>query len=385
MLEEQRQGKDRDRKKKMEQKDAFTFVGSRVCGLRLWPSFLLLLFVVTACSGQSSKAVSGSPTAPARYFANPVIQTNFPDPAILQVGTSYYAYATDGNGKNIQVARSPDLIHWTLLPVDALPTTPSWAQPVGTYVWAPDVIQIGNTYVMYYVARDNASNKQCVGVATGSKPEGPFVDKSNKALVCQTNLGGTIDPYPLKDGSTLYLYFKNDGNCCQLTTSIYVQPLTSDGLHVTGEAKPLISNNQNWEGSVIEAPSMFKHDGHYDLFFSANDYSGAKYAIGYATCQTATGPCTQASNNPFLASQPNAPQPLVGPGGETVFQVGTQTWMIYHAWHINAAGLQGNSRYMWLSHITWQGNTPKVQQTSGSQPMPVTITNENGHHNPGPL
>jgi beta-xylosidase len=339
-----------------------------------WLLSLVLALLVVGCSSQNSSGSSTpstTPTVSANEYQNPVIQTDFADPSILQVGSTWYAYATNGNGKNIQAASSTDLVHWTLLP-DAMPKIASWAQPVSSYIWAPDVIQLGNQYVMYYVARDNVSNRQCVGAATSSNPAGPFVDSSNQALVCQSSQGGTIDPYPLLDGQTLYLYVKNDGNCCQLPTYIWVQQLTSDGLHVVGSPKSLIHNDHAWEGSVIEAPSMYKHNGRYYLFFSANDYSGSQYAIGYATCQTATGPCTQAPENPILASNLNQNPQLIGPGGQSVFTVGNQTWMVYHSWN-ESGGIQGTSRYMWLSRINWVNNKPQVRQpTSGPQPLPPT-------------
>ena len=58
-------------------------------------------------------------------YTNPVLDADFPDPAvILAPDGHYYAYGTqtlrDGAWINVQVARSPDLVHWQLLG-DALP------------------------------------------------------------------------------------------------------------------------------------------------------------------------------------------------------------------------------------------------------------------------
>lgn len=337
-------------------------------------AFLLLLLLITAGCGQQKEqtpaGTSASPAVPAGDFENPVISSDFPDPGILQVGNTYYAYATNAYGKNVQVARSMDMVHWEMLP-DAMPALPTWAQPGGSYVWAPAVIQIGNTYVMYYTARDMQSNRQCVGVATSDKPEGKFHDRSSRPLICQTEQGGTIDPSPFRDGDTLYLYFKNDGNCCGMTTYLYAQQLSPDGLSVVGKPVPLMQNDQPWEGRVVEAPDMFKYNGKYYLFFSANDYAGVNYAVGYALCQTAMGPCQQASENPILASRMNRRPYVIGPGGQSVIQIGDQTCIAYHAWNVNADGTQGDSRYMWLDRITWQNDRPQVQgPTTGPQPLP---------------
>lgn len=74
----------------------------------------------------------------------PVINADFPDPAIFHLtdGT-WRAYATNGNGVRVQVARSDDFNTWTLLSgTDALPTIPSWVYADSPAVWAPDVQQL---------------------------------------------------------------------------------------------------------------------------------------------------------------------------------------------------------------------------------------------------
>jgi len=337
----------------------------------------LLLLLVVGCGQQNQQATSSTPTAtvvPKGDFVNPVLATDFPDPRVLQAGNTFYAYATNASGKNVQAARSSDLVHWDVLP-DAMPALPTWAHPGGSYVWAAQAIQVGKKYVMYYVARDQQSDKQCVGVATSDKPEGRFKDTSDHALVCQADEGGTIDPRPFNDGNALYLYFKNDGNCCGLTTYLYVQQLTSDGLKLTGKPTRLVHNDQTWEGNVVEAPEMFKHNNKYYLFFSANSYAGVNYAVGYANCQTATGPCTDATNNPILASKVNKQPFVIGPGGESLIQVGNQTLIFYHAWNVNPDGSQGNSRFMWLDRVNWNNDAPAVQgPTTSPETMPTVGT-----------
>ncbi len=332
------------------------------------------MVLLVACGQQSQQATSSGPTAtvvPKGSYVNPVLATDFPDPRVLQDGNTYYAYGTNAAGKNVQVVRSTDLVHWDALP-DALPALPTWANPGGSHVWAAQAIHIGNKYVMYYVARDQQSDKQCVGIATSDKPEGRFKDTSSHALVCQTDEGGTIDPRPFNDGRALYLYFKNDGNCCGITTYLYAQPLTPDGLSLTGKPTRLVNNDQSWEGNVVEAPEMFKHDGKYYLFFSANSYAGVNYAVGYATCKTVIGPCTDASNNPILKSKVDKQPFVIGPGGESVLQIGSQTWIFYHAWNTNPDGSQGDSRFMWLDRINWNNDAPTVQgPTTSPELMPI--------------
>lgn len=69
------------------------------------------------------------------------LNTNFPDPSLLETSNGYYAFATNGNGVNAQVASSPDFTTWTLLSgTDALPGPfPSWVDS-SPAIWAPDVL-----------------------------------------------------------------------------------------------------------------------------------------------------------------------------------------------------------------------------------------------------
>jgi len=94
-------------------------------------------------------------TAVARTYRNPVLDSDFPDPAVILAADGYYyAYATqtlrDDGWINIQVARSHDLVAWQLIG-DALPEKPGWARGTQDF-WAPYVVHDGDRYLMYYSA-----------------------------------------------------------------------------------------------------------------------------------------------------------------------------------------------------------------------------------------
>ena len=102
----------------------------------------LLAFAAAALLGLAQLRDAGC-SAPATYV-NPVIDADFPDPAVLKAPDGYYyAYATqtqrDGKWINIQLARSADLVHWQYLG-DALPAKPRWAATTQDF-WAPDVVK----------------------------------------------------------------------------------------------------------------------------------------------------------------------------------------------------------------------------------------------------
>ena len=305
-------------------------------------------------------------------FQNAVIRRDFPDPGIIRVGDTYYAYSTNAASRNVPLAVSTDLINWDYM-ADAMPALPSWAQLGGSYVWAPEVMEINGRYNLYFTARDKAADRQCIGVAVSDKPEGKFKDDGDAPLICQVEEGGSIDASPFRDADgTLYLYWKNDGNCCSQPTYIYVQKMSDDGLSLTGEPTRLVRNDHAWERHVIEAPTMWLQDGRYTLFFSANDYGGPAYAVGYARCETAVGPCEDASENPILSSVLEGPVPVIGPGHQTIIlDKSGEPWMAYHAWQVTSSGTRGSARFMWLDRLIWEGDVPRVLgPTTEPQPIP---------------
>jgi arabinan endo-1,5-alpha-L-arabinosidase len=119
-------------------------------------SALLLLAAVAALNGCATPA-----SRPAATFANPVLDTDFPDPAVIRAedGT-YWVYATQSAGeggamRNIQMARSTDLVRWELVG-DALPEKPAWASKTQDF-WAPHVHRADRRYYLYYSARPDAA------------------------------------------------------------------------------------------------------------------------------------------------------------------------------------------------------------------------------------
>ena len=298
-------------------------------------------------------------------YANPVIAQSFPDPSVLRVGRLYYAYATNsrpgpaGPRRNVQCASSPDLVHWTLLP-DALPTLPLWAKPGRT--WAPEVRAVpGRGYAAYFTAWDAATNQQEVGVATAARPEGPFVSSSPAPLVAQPDEGGDIDSscFIDTDGSR-YLIWKNDGNSRGRTTWLWMQRLISDGTHLVGTPIKLIREDQSWEGNLVEAPTLWKHGGKYDLFYSANAYVDCRYAVGYAVSNSLRGPYVKPHAMPWLASSPG----VCGPGGEDIVTARDgSTWMAYHTWVKGPGSYRGMS----IGRLHWSGDVPVLESPA---PLP---------------
>ncbi|MDP9350697.1 MAG: glycoside hydrolase family 43 protein [Chloroflexota bacterium] len=319
----------------------------------------------TAPVATGTSAVSQEPGE--GEFTNPVYESNFPDPHVLEVDGTYYAYATNDDNGNVQTLQSKDLVNWTEGP-DAMPELAPWVNPGKT--WAPEVLRRKDgKYILYYTADSAADVSQCIGRAVSDSPLGPFVDRSNEPFICQVDEGGSIDASPFVDSDgTQYLLWKNDGNCCSLPTYLYAQQLSPDGLKLVGKSARLAREDAMWEGNLVEAPTMWKEEDSYYLFYSANAFDSELYAMGYATCETPLGPCKDAPENPILTSKNGA----LGPGHQTIIQDDDgEEWLVYHAWPPDAVGSTYPGRVMWIDRLRWENGKPIVDgPTAAPQPEP---------------
>jgi beta-xylosidase len=316
------------------------------------------LWLLTAC-----QTLSASAPLPIR---NPVLRANFPDPFLLEAEGRIYAYATNSGGRRVQVSSSDDLQHW-LPPAEALAHLPAWVNQNKPDVWAPEVMRFDSHYVLYFSARSSTLvrpdgiGRLCVGTAVSKHPDREFVP-DDTPLICDEFEEGVIDVSPFRDGRRIYLYFKNDGNCCNLPTWIFARELDAAGLALIGETARLgLSNDQPWEGRVIEAPTMLVHEGAYYLFYSANAYDKPEYAVGYARCDGPLGPCKDASTRPLLAT-PAQPSGWFGPGHQSILSFQGRTVMAYHAWNVLPNGQRDRCRAMHISELKWTaGGEPIVE------------------------
>jgi beta-xylosidase len=304
----------------------------------------------------------------------PAFKENFPDAFIVASGGQFIGYSTN-DGPNVPIAVSSDLIHWTFASdpshpgkrLDALPRLGSWARE--GFTWAPEVLRLGSSYLLYYTASDRKRNAQCIGVAVSGRPLGPFVDSRSEPIVCQTDLGGSIDADAFRDSDgKLYLYFKNDGNRVGKHSAIWGQRLSDDGLSVLGQPTELIHDDQKWEQQLVEAPSMVRSPAGYELFFSAayfgwnEDQRLSPYGIGYAPCAGPLGPCHKSPDSPILHSfYDREAGCLSGPGHQSIFKVGSRMFLSFHAWSASSGCRKiGDSRFLYIAPIFWKDGKPEI-------------------------
>jgi GH43 family beta-xylosidase len=254
---------------------------------------------------------------------------NRSDPFLYLADGRYYLYTSGEpftNRLNVPVSTSTDFRHWSPV-TNALPALPPWA--TAGFTWSPDVHQFGSTYVLYFTAHIDALQEECIGDATSSSPAGPFVSNEVQPLICQTALRGSIDPRVFTDSSGInWMVWKSDQNNRSTTApvTLWSQQLTPDGLGLIGTPNDLMSPDEPWQGTILEAPDMFEVNGVYWLAYSGNWFNQPPYAIGVAWCLKPEGPCVDVTDHPVLGTNAQGQ----GPGEESIYQDATGgVWMLY--------------------------------------------------------
>lgn len=312
--------------------------------------------------------------APPPNRANPVLDSDFPDPTVIRASDGYYyAYGTqterDGRMVNIQVARSADLFSWHHLG-DALPSKPSWAASTQDF-WAPHVQPVGNRYFLYYSAKpDGALEGQglCLAVATASSPVGPFVDIGHP-LQCGEGFVN-IDPMAFDDPATgkRLLYWGSGFK------PIVVRELAEDRISFApgSSARPLVAPNPLKDSFpvLVEGAWVHRRKGFYYLFYSGDNCCGPKanYALMVARSRSALGPfetLEQATGVPHSIILSKSARWIAPGHNSIVTDSAGGDWIAYHA--VDSRRIRQKStdepnsrRVMLIDRLDWRDGWPVV-------------------------
>ena len=286
--------------------------------------------------------VTAYPGAPWFRPGRPYDQ-NFPDPAIILVDDTYFAYATTTGGSSMPVMTSLDLETW-VAHGDALGTGPPWApRSNGEWnIWAPTVVELpAGGFLAAFASRTGEGDRRCIAVLKANSPQGPFSALDNEPFVCEPDPNGALDPFLIVDDEDVpWLIWKNEGvpvghpTLASRRTAFWSRQLTDDGTawrdgSTTNFLMETTERIRPWQGTVVENPAMVAWQGSYLLTYSANQWNSIDYAIGWARCETPAGSCDQPTTEPLLVSDaerlgPGGPAPFVDLDG--VLRLG------YHGW-----------------------------------------------------
>jgi arabinan endo-1,5-alpha-L-arabinosidase len=255
------------------------------------------------------------------------------DPSdIVKCKDEYWVFYT---GRGVPSYHSKDLMKWERGPA-VFKMAPEW---IATTVpenhnmscWAPDVMKVGDRYLLYYSVSTMGKMTSGIGLATNATldPNDPAYHWTEEGVVVRTREGdnyNAIDPSVFEDtDGALWLTFGSYWSGIKL---IQLDPKTGKRIAPDSQIYALAFNES------IEASYLCKHDGYYYLFVnwgSCCQGPRSTYNIRIGRSTKVTGPYVdkagmemlRGGGSVFLATSNG---PLVGPGHAGTLNAEGKNW-----------------------------------------------------------
>jgi arabinan endo-1,5-alpha-L-arabinosidase len=274
------------------------------------------------------------------------------DPCGIKAGDTYYVFSTGPSGTDsglIPWRTSKDLLSWKRRGA-VFSSIPKWAQdavPNTKGIWAPDISFFNNRYHLYYAVSTFGSNHSVIGLATNATldPDAPGYAWQDEGKVISSD---TFDKYNCIDPSHVvdkdgkhWLCF---GSFWTGIKMIRLDPATGKPMAGDDDIHALAYRPQ--PPDAIEAPYMISHGDYYYLFVSFDFCCrgvNSNYNIVAGRSKDILGPFLGPEGKDMMDGW--GQQVLVGndrfkgPGGASVFNNGTQDFLVYHAYDANNDGI----------------------------------------------
>ena len=157
-----------------------------------------------------------------------------------------------------------------------------WAKKA---MWAPAVLEKDGTYYLFFSANDvHEGEVGGIGVATSSRPQGPYKDALGRPLIQQiVNGAQPIDQFVFRDDDgQYYMYYGGWGHCNMVRLADDLLSLVPfDDGDLFKEVTP-----ENY----VEGPFMMKRGGKYYFMWSEGGWGGPDYCVAYAISDSPFGP-----------------------------------------------------------------------------------------------
>jgi len=268
---------------------------------------------------------------PLEQSASRGITTRDPS-SVIKCKDEYWVFYT---GRGVPSYHSKDLVNWERGPA-VFNSAPKWIAKIvpenrDLSYWAPDVIKLGDHYLLYYAVSSMGKMTSAIGVATNSTldPNDPAYHWTDQGFVVRTQEGdgyNAIDPSVFHDSDgSLWLTFGSYWSGIKL---IQLNPQTGKRIAPDSKMYSLAYNDS------IEASYLCKHADYYYLFVdwgACCQSTNSSYNIRLGRSKTVTGPyldkdgldMLKAGGSVFLATTNG---PLFGPGHAGILNAEGRDW-----------------------------------------------------------
>lgn len=258
------------------------------------------------------------------------------DPSsIVKCKDEYWVFYTS---RGVPSYHSKDLVKWERGPA-VFKTAPEWIAKIvpenrNMSYWAPDIMKVGDRYLLYYAVSSMGKMTSAIGLATNPTldPNDPAYHWTDQGVVVRTQEGQTGDAYNAIDPS---VFHDSDGSLW-LTFGSYwsgiklIQLDPQTGKRIAADSK-MVSLAYN---DSIEASYLCKHDDYYYLFVnwgSCCQSTNSSYNIRIGRSKMIVGPyldkvgsdMLKAGGSLFLATTNG---PLFGPGHAGTLNAEGKNW-----------------------------------------------------------
>lgn len=271
------------------------------------------------------------PVQPLERSASRGITTRDPS-SIVKCKNEYWVFYT---GRGVPSYHSKDLVKWERGPA-VFKVAPDWIARIvpenrNLQYWAPDIIKLGDRYLLYYSASSFGKMTSAIGLVTNATldPDDPDYHWTDQGFVVRTQEGdgyNAIDPSVFHDSDrSLWLTFGSYWSGIKL---IQLDP--QSGKRVASDSK-LVSIAYN---ESIEASYLTRHDSYYYLFVNwGSCCAGPKstYNIRIGRSKSVTGPFLDKGGTDMLHSGGSlflatTNGPLIGPGHAGTLNAQGKDW-----------------------------------------------------------
>jgi len=300
--------------------------------------FLGTLALAASAIAQTNAARPDSqqsfPVLPLEQSASRGIVTRDPS-SIVKCKDEFWVFYT---GRGVATFHSQDLVKWERGPA-VFQTAPEWiAKTVpenrNMSYWAPDIIKVGERYLLYYSVSSMGKMTSAIGLATNPTldPSDPAYKWTDQGIVVQTREGqagaayNAIDPALFQDtDGSLWMVFGSYWTGIKL---IQLDPKTGKRIAPDSQMTSLAYNES------IEAAHISRQGDYYYLFVNWGSCcrgTNSTYNIRVGRSKSITGPYVDKAGVNMLQSGgsvflPNVNGPLIGPGHASTLKANGKTW-----------------------------------------------------------